>query len=216
MSAVLSDFVLIRGRYHRSVNLSADWDDRSSLGEFIPTRSIALLAERIASQAVRPAGVRTWSLTGPYGAGKSAFALFLADILANRRPRHAESRRIRDSLSLGEKEFLPILLTAQRGPLEEGLRAALANARRELGATTRGRPQSELASVLIGTAEVAKKRRKAGLLIVVDELGKFLEFAALRPNEADVFLLQKLAETAARSGIPVVLVTILHSGFSDY
>jgi hypothetical protein len=216
MQGMLADFVKIRGRFHRSVNLNADWGDRRSLGEFIPTTTIVALAEQICSEALAPDGARTWSLTGPYGAGKSAFALFLADILANRRSRHPESARIRESLGLGSREFLPVLVTAERGGLGDVLRTALGESRRKLLGPTRGRPTTSLVSSTSQLAAEAKRRRKAGLLVIVDELGKFLEFAALRPNEGDVYLLQQLAEAASRSAIPVVFLTILHSGFADY
>jgi hypothetical protein len=73
-----------------------------------------------------------------------------------------------------------------------------------------------LVSALHSTAEAAKQRRKAGLLVVIDELGKFLEFAADRPSEGDVFLLQQMAEAVARSPIPITFLTVLHSGFADY
>ena len=38
-----------------------------------------------------------------------------------------------------------------------------------------------------------------GLLLVVDELGKFLEYAAQNPAHGDLFVLQSLAEFAART-----------------
>ena len=38
-----------------------------------------------------------------------------------------------------------------------------------------------------------------GLLLVVDELGKFLEYAAHDPEYGDLFVLQSLAEFATRS-----------------
>ena len=57
----------------------------------------------------------------------------------------------------------------------------------------------------------------AGLLIVVDELGKFLEFAATHPREGDVFVLQELAEGAARSGEnPVLVLGLLHQNPEAY
>ena len=57
----------------------------------------------------------------------------------------------------------------------------------------------------------------SGVLIVIDELGKFLEFAALNPERQDVYLLQQLAEAATRSkGSPLFLVGLLHQGFSAY
>jgi hypothetical protein len=60
--------------------------------------------------------------------------------------------------------------------------------------------------------------RYRGVLLVVDELGKSLEYAAQHHDRVDeVFLLQELAEVASRSGDrPVVLVTLLHQSFDRY
>jgi len=56
-----------------------------------------------------------------------------------------------------------------------------------------------------------------GCLLVVDEMGKLLEYAAIHPTEVDLYLLQELAEFANRSGaIPVVIVGILHQSFERY
>jgi hypothetical protein len=56
-----------------------------------------------------------------------------------------------------------------------------------------------------------------GLLVVVDEMGKFLEYAALHPEQGDTQVLQEMAEQAARSREnPVLLVTILHQAFEEY
>ena len=144
----LASLIRIRGRYHRSVNIGADWADNRALSEYIPTPTIIDLAAQIAAHALRPDGSRAWSLTGPYGAGKSAFALFLADVLSSARPRHVASKRLRGSLNAGLKVFHPILLTADRSSLETGLRSALSLARRELRNTPRGRPPTDVASIL--------------------------------------------------------------------
>ena len=55
------------------------------------------------------------------------------------------------------------------------------------------------------------------MLIVFDELGKNLEFAAASPDDGDLQLLQDLAETAARSGAaPLVVVAVLHQAVTAY
>src|SRR5439155_18118457 len=46
----------------------------------------------------------------------------------------------------------------------------------------------------LNTAVVASSLK--GLLIIIDELGKFLEFAATSAETQDVFLLQRIAEFA--------------------
>ena len=57
----------------------------------------------------------------------------------------------------------------------------------------------------------------AGLLLVVDELGKFLEYAVQNPADGDLFVLQSLAEFAARSDqTPLLMLTILHQAFEQY
>ncbi|HEY7600612.1 MAG TPA: hypothetical protein VH741_11850, partial [Candidatus Limnocylindrales bacterium] len=56
-----------------------------------------------------------------------------------------------------------------------------------------------------------------GVLVVIDELGQFLDYAARQDEERDLFVLQSLAETAARSGeTPVLVMTILHQAFERY
>ncbi|HEX8198562.1 MAG TPA: hypothetical protein VF571_20370 [Pyrinomonadaceae bacterium] len=55
-----------------------------------------------------------------------------------------------------------------------------------------------------------------GLLLIIDELGKLLEFVALRPSESDIFLLQELAEATRSFETPFFLVTILHQAFERY
>jgi hypothetical protein len=53
--------------------------------------------------------------------------------------------------------------------------------------------------------------------LVLDELGKFLEYAALHPDQEDVYVLQRLAEVAGRSGdCPLVVLGLLHQGFHAY
>ena len=56
-----------------------------------------------------------------------------------------------------------------------------------------------------------------GLLLVIDEFGKFLEYASQYPAQGDIHVLQTLAEFADRSGkIPLFLLTILHQAFEMY
>ena len=56
----------------------------------------------------------------------------------------------------------------------------------------------------------------AGLLLVIDELGKFLEYGASHPDHGDVYVLQELAEAASRSARPFLVLTILHQALDRY
>ena len=57
----------------------------------------------------------------------------------------------------------------------------------------------------------------SGILLILDELGKFLEFAAMYPERQDIYLLQQLAEVSAgRSDTPLFVLGLLHQGFNAY
>jgi hypothetical protein len=63
---------------------------------------------------------------------------------------------------------------------------------------------------------VSDRTNAQGFLIVIDELGKFLEYAAYHPEQGDIFVLQALAELATRSERPFLLLTILHQAIDRY
>ena len=76
----------------------------------------------------------------------------------------------------------------------------------------------EIVEGFIEFSQFAKaKSKESGILLILDELGKFLEFAAMYPDHQDIYLLQQLAEASTRSGnTPLFVLGILHQGFSAY
>ena len=76
----------------------------------------------------------------------------------------------------------------------------------------------EIVEGFIEFSQFAKAKSKgSGILLILDELGKFLEFAAMYPDRQDIYLLQQLAEACSRSGnTPLFVLGILHQGFSAY
>jgi len=222
----LSEFVSVRGRFHRSVNLLRDWELRADLTDYRVTPSIRQLAEQILDGLREPAGNRAWSITGPYGSGKSAFALFLADVIGSRKPTNSIGQSLRDESGISAEPFMPVLFAAERGPLIDALRARIAEELEQISQEA-AQELSDFATEAVGSgdlvsrllqkaAHVAQDCGYGGLLVVIDELGKYLEFAAAEPDQGDVFFLQQLAEMASRSEVPILFVTILHTGFADY
>lgn len=57
---------------------------------------------------------------------------------------------------------------------------------------------------------------KTPVLLVVDELGKNLEFVAQNQGQEDLYLLQQLAELPRDSNSQVYLIGLLHQSFADY
>ncbi|GEP44453.1 hypothetical protein BGE01nite_37440 [Brevifollis gellanilyticus] len=66
-------------------------------------------------------------------------------------------------------------------------------------------------------AELRQQELFDGVLVIIDELGKFLEYSALHPEKQDVYFLQQLGEASARSGENCLFtIGLLHQGFSTY
>ncbi len=220
LSATLTGLVRVRGRFHRSVHLPHDWSTPHDPGDYLATPALLGIAEQILGELGRPGGVRAWTITGPYGSGKSAFAMFLTDMLATTRPEHLRAAELRKQYLRGAKPLLPLLVQAERAPLMPALLSALLDSGAPNRAiASRARQLLETSGSEGGTSvELIVEFAAAspgGILLIVDELGKYLEYAA-RESTEDVFLLQQVAEAAARSKNPLLFVGVLHSGFGDY
>ena len=242
-SAGLVNRVEVARRFRRSVNLDRDAGYPDALDGYVVTPAARRALSQIAGGLADTAGDRAWSLVGPYGSGKSAFAVFLADLLSGSgAPGGNAARRLLDESAesaLPCQPLFPALLTAERAPLDTLLLKSLGSTVEAIWATRRGAKPRVLTTIkrlLNGSAPALSRcatsdvvdcfeeavgtigdKTGAGLLLIVDEAGKALEYAAQQPARGDVYLLQALAEAAARSnGAPFVLLTILHQSFERY
>lgn len=75
----------------------------------------------------------------------------------------------------------------------------------------------QVASIYQRAAQLSYLAGTRGILLIIDELGKFLEYAALHPKDGDIFVLQELAEASARSGdTPLLMIGVLHQSAGAY
>lgn len=77
MMAKLADSISIRSRFARSASLERDIARLEPLDGYIVTQRAVDVVDRIASTAAAGQAGGAWSLTGPYGSGKSSLALLL-------------------------------------------------------------------------------------------------------------------------------------------
>ena len=210
----LSSLVKVRGRFARSVHLERDFADPA---EFHVTDS-AVRALAVVQQALAKPTERALSLIGPYGSGKSAFCVHLAHLL--RDPKQSSfdiETGMLPVLRVGAREPLgPSLVSALQTTIEaSGRTADISDLREQNGDAFGERPSPRAVANLFASAA---RKLPGGLILVADEFGKFLEYAALHPAESDPFLLQELAEAAARSdqGHPLIVVTVLHQNMEAY
>ena len=76
---------------------------------------------------------------------------------------------------------------------------------------------SEIIKLFESAMHQIEEHGGTGLLLVIDEFGKFLEYASQYPAQGDIHVLQELAEFAERSEkTPLFFLTILHQAFEMY
>ncbi|MBW3635427.1 MAG: hypothetical protein KY445_03040 [Armatimonadetes bacterium] len=230
----LHELVSVRARYSRSVHLARDWKSGVWADYHLTPAALETL-RALQSTWERPAD-RALTLVGPYGSGKSAFALFLAVLFSGDAPSHALLRErdaaLADFFARPEARLFPIALVGSRQSLAPALGRGLVAALGEKFPAMARELESELEAAGFAPRALADAFQKAargvveagfdGLILLADELGKWLEHAALHPSEGDIFVLQELAEAAARSGThqnggaPLWFVAVLHQNAEAY
>lgn len=242
----LADKISVKAVYTRSVNLERDIDSPDVIGRYIPTARAIQTLERMATTLTPEAIPRAWSLIGPYGAGKSSFAAFLTYLLAGPHTRQAAiALQVLERAQPGVTDqyrtlqgksdgHCIVVLTGSPQPLGRRLAQALAEAaarcwsnragrRPEVIATLRDLADQEpvltgdLLTAVTSLQDALSRNNFNGLLIVIDELGKFLEYEARHYGANDIFLLQALAERACTAHpAKLSLVVLLHQAMDQY
>ncbi|MFN3982355.1 MAG: hypothetical protein ACK4SA_18420, partial [Caldilinea sp.] len=245
MSQTLASLVRLRPNRTRSVHLERDLSRDMLASEYVLTAQARRWLERIIEQVHAPSPVRAWTLTGPYGSGKSMFGLFLLNLTAQITTGHEQAtqqlqkidsvlaRKVNDVSRLATTcGWLPVPVTGYRAPLQEciqrGLWQALSAQENALSLQPFLNDETLWSPDIDSRSFVAKvdallqllvtpAANFSGMALVIDELGKPLEFAGAHPSQGDIYLLQELAELANRSGAaPLLFIGILHQGFERY
>ena len=245
MSETLSSVTRVRQSRVRSINVEFDLHDRAITQGYILTAQALTTLARILDGMTGRSSSRAWTLTGPYGSGKSFFSLFLMNLMCAQEPAHETAiqqlRSIDPLLSeqigaaaslIASKGLLPVPITGYRASLQECLqhglyqalqpyiwsgeiRLALAEISKQ-PLNTESHRYTRLLQRLLG-ALTQPEPGFSGVLMIFDEMGKPLEHAASHTADSDIYLLQEIAEFANRSGNPpFVFVGILHQAFERY
>ncbi len=233
----ISNLLRISPRFLRSAQLERDFSDPEALGGYVLTHEARTNLTRLVKGTRAQSGQRCWRITGDFGSGKSSFALLLANVLS---PSHRElPKQLRGllgdlNLPRSRRGFLPVLVTGSRQQMSMALLSALSEALhkhvdgrkklkiRSLVNATLTAPKSDVdqrvvALLTLATEELRDQGLFDGVLVIIDELGKFLEYAALHPERQDVYFLQQLGEASSRNGDDCLFtVGLLHQGFSAY
>lgn len=184
----------MNNEFSPSVNLVRDKGKRC---EYIPTANAERVIQNLNENVAR--GIRSFYLVGSIGTGKSSFLLalknqldgkvklFKTPISFNRHIKYEFKILVGDYCSFELKLREKFNISRSKDIIDE-----LDNYYQRLSST------------------------KRGLFIIVDELGKFLEYASINRPEKELYLIQRLAEFVNDPTKNIIFLTTLHQGFDAY
>lgn len=188
-----------RGSFSPSVNIIRDEDESIN---YIPTPN----AQQVYNQLINDyqLGIRSFNIIGAYGTGKSSFIWALEKSLNGPQEFFSEQSRLTDVQGFN---FLNIV----------GEYYSFVSTFAEIIGID---PDSDYrANDIIGKLDVyysTVKESGRGLAIVVDEFGKFLEYAAQHNADYELYFIQQLAEYVNNTNREVLFLTTLHQDFNAY
>ncbi|MBU1223688.1 MAG: hypothetical protein KKA22_16780 [Gammaproteobacteria bacterium] len=233
------DFLTLGGQHTRSISLDRDLYDNQAIEGYLLTPNSVGALRQISEGLIQGHAQRAWKIVGPYGSGKSALGVILAQLMAGPH-RHGAAAKVlasvaptvADHFSASNRFTLAVvgsrvsfglaLATAIDSALQNlGKAKAFVSLRKQLDITKgtyKGLPINAAAGELaehFATAVVEKGYQ--GLTLLIDEVGKFVEHAALYPEQGDLIALQQVAEHACKANDDkLVVVAMLHQHFASY
>jgi len=236
----LHEKVHVHATYTRSINLTRDGQTPELIQAYIPTQRGLQALEWIVEGLHQAANERALALIGPYGSGKSLFSLYLSALLSspaepafaiaharlqNQQP--ALAARYKTAL-VSRQGFLQVqvnglpdslvrqILLALRKAAEKALLPGHLVTRIALAAKA-GTPLDLVLSLFQAVQNAWADCGGCGVLLEIDELGKFLEYESYHPQYREIHILQLLAEHAhSPHQAPLLMVVTLHQSFEQY
>jgi hypothetical protein len=215
------DKVHIARRFLRSIRIDADLGQAQALDGFVCPQSSAGVLETMARH-VSETGQGAFTWTGPYGSGKSSLVVALSAVLNGNTALRDQSSKVFgrkltktlwDAFPTGTDGWRVLPVVGRRDkPVD-----VIGDAAKKAGFISRvprgGWNESNLIAGL-SKAATADPAVHGGLILFIDEMGKFLEAAA--QDGSDIYVFQELAEAASRSKGKLIVVGVLHQAFEEY
>ncbi len=183
-------------RFTTSVNIIRDSEAELN---YIPTPNSIRIVNQIANDFKK--GVKAFNIIGSYGTGKSAFLWAFQQSISGRKQYFGINLLPNPAISfiniVGEYKslraaFAEVLDLKVNKDSAENIFVELFNKYHDLG------------------------KKNSILFLLIDEFGKFLEYAAQNDPEKELYFIQQLAEFANNPNLNFVLFTTVHQNFDAY
>lgn len=215
----LSDGISISHQYQRSIRIDTDLGREDSLDGFICHDTAKKVIETMAIQTIET-NQRAYTWTGPFGSGKSSLALNFASALSSNMVLRKKARmKLQPSLlPLFDKAFpvekqgwLILPIVGKRTSFTKEIVKVLNTYLSQDEHLEETINSSTLIEKLVA---ISNSQNNDGVLLLIDEMGKFLESATSEGD--DIHFFQDLAEAAARATGKLIIVGVLHQAFRAY
>ncbi|NTS40780.1 hypothetical protein HRG84_07655 [Flavisolibacter sp. BT320] len=186
----------MKANYNPSVNIVRDTNKDFN---YIPTPNAKRVVDQLADDFKK--GVRSFNIIGSYGTGKSSFLWALEQSLKKKKPYFQPN-----FIANPKVELIKIVGSYQ---------SIIDVFATTLGVTEQENKAEHILAELFTRYRDAKSK-SALFFIIVDEFGKFLEYAAQHNSEVELYFLQQLAEFVNNTDYNFVLLTTIHQSFDSY
>ena len=183
-----------------SVNIARDAEQELS---YLPTPNAQTVFGQLVNNYL--SGIHCFNIVGAYGTGKSAFLWAFQQTLNKQHTYFHTEVGFKGVKGLRFEHFV-----GQYASLKQTLAQHFVDA----GATADTPTATIIAALDEEYRTLAKK--KFALVLVVDEFGKFLEYAAKENPEEELYFIQELAEYINDSRKDILLLTTVHQDVSAY
>lgn len=208
MSKFLSEVVTLNEQFRRSINIAADASNIENLQGFVCPATAEAALKTIIKQ-IKETSESSFTWTGPFGSGKSSLALLLKALTSQDTTiREYAASKVSEQNRKQVQDFFDkdgwkeISIVGTLCPPEEAFKRAL-------GLSLKTGTEKTIQTLIDLGSE-----SKSGLIVYIDEMGKFLENQS--SQNYDIYFFQLLAEAANRSNGKLIIIGILHQSFSEY
>ncbi|MFY9158302.1 hypothetical protein [Aquirufa ecclesiirivi] len=179
-----------------SVNIIRDAD---RLVNYIPTPNARQVVGQIVNDFKR--GIRSFNVVGTYGTGKSSFLLALEQSING-------TKQYFEPNFLSNPKFDFVKFIGSYSSIVEQFVDAFE-------VQTNKNQQENILSEIFNRYHSIGKENKV-LFILIDEFGKFLEYASKHNPEKELYFVQQLAEFCNNPKHNIVLITTVHQSLESY
>ena len=212
-NSFLIDHVELTPHFQRSIRIDIDLNKEDVLNGYVQQPTAKQVLENLANSLLQ-SKQSAFTLTGPYGGGKSSLALLLSSLVSPNKKLKEQASSI---LEIGERSeigrafeskwfFLPV--TGSRESIIELIYFAA-----EKFLPNFPKPKGRRPKDVISVLDDYTRQKRCKILLVIDEMGKVLEHMAAQGE--DIHFFQDLAERT-RERRSIVTIGILHQSFEQY